>query len=200
MSPPDPDRKPLALSDRDRAFIIAFGFVLGQEGGFVDHPADPGGATNHGVSLRYARSKGRLVDLNRDGDVDADDIRLVTADVAAALYFDDFWAPLHAWDLPYPVALAAFDAAINCGTGRAARWLQAAAGAVQDGAVGPRTIAAVTARGAAAVYAEIMALRMVHHAGLPTWRSFGLGWSRRLARLGIAAWSETIKSLEIPTV
>lgn len=179
-------------------FAFAFGFVLSQEAGYVDNAADPGGATNLGVSLRYAQGKGRLLDLDGDGDVDAADIRLVTADLAASLYRADFWAPLRADDLPFPVALAAFDAAINCGTGRAARWLQAACGALQDGQIGPRTLAAVAARDPRRVFIEIMTERGLHNASLPTWPAFGRGWSRRLSRLSIVAWSDSTQATELP--
>ena len=168
-------------------FARAMGFVLRKEGGFVDHPSDPGGATNHGVSLRYAVRLGRLLDLDNDGDVDAADIRLVTPKIAGDLYRKDFWAPVNGSDLPPALAVVAFDAAVNCGAPRAARWLQAAVGATQDGAIGPRTLAAARAADPRAAVAEMLALRMVHHANQPTIRDFGLGWFRRIAALSLFA-------------
>lgn len=168
-------------------FARAMRFVLQYEGGFVDHPSDPGGATNLGISLRYARGLGRLMDLDRDGDVDAADIRLITPEIAAGLYRRDFWDTVRADDLPPAIAVVAFDAAINCGPGRAARWMQAAVGASQDGVLGPRTLAAIGRADPAAVVAEMLALRFVHHANLPHWRNFGLGWARRCAALGLFA-------------
>jgi lysozyme family protein len=169
-TPPDP-------------FDRAMAFVLRYEGGFVNHPADPGGATNHGISLRFARSLGRLLDLDRDGDVDADDIMLVTPAEAAKLYRARFWDTVRADDLPPPVAMVAFDTAINCGPDRAARWLQFALRLPQDGAIGPRTLAAARGADWSAVIAEMMAQRFSHHANLPTWKEFGVGWSRRCAAL-----------------
>ena len=91
--------------------------------------------------------------------------------------------------LPPPLALLVFDAAVNNGVGRAAVWLQLAAGAAPDGQLGPRTLAAVAAQAAAwpDLAAEFHAQRMNYMAGLPTWRTFGLGWARRLARLPLQA-------------
>lgn len=168
-------------------FARAMDFVLRFEGGFVDHPADPGGATNHGISLRFAKSKGRLVDLDRDGDVDADDIRLVTKEFASAIYRDCFWDTVQGHGLPPAVAVVAFDAAINCGPGRAIRWMQGAVGASQDGVLGPRTRLAINRAIPGPVVAEMLTQRFVHHANLPTWRNFGLGWARRCAALGLFA-------------
>ena len=78
-----------------------------------------------------------------------------------------------------------FDAAVNNGVARATRWLQQAVGVAADGVIGPGTLAAVSARSGegAAVLAEYQAQRLVFMAGLPTWRTFGLGWARRLCRL-----------------
>lgn len=169
--------------DKPPAFDRAMQFVLRFEGGFVDHVADPGGATNHGISLRFAVSNGTLVDLDRDGDVDADDIRLVTPAIAAEIYRANFWDAVRGDDLPAIVAVVAFDAAINCGAARAVRWLQAAVGASQDGVLGPRTLAALRASDHRAVASEMIAQRFAHHAGLPTWRTFGMGWARRCSAL-----------------
>jgi lysozyme family protein len=171
----------------DAVFDAAMAFVLRWEGGFVDHPADPGGATNHGISLRYARSRGRLLDLNGDGEVDAADIRLITPAVAATMYRKDFWWPVRAEALPPAIAVITFDAAINCGPDRARRWLQQAVGASADGIIGPRTLAAVAAADPRVAVREMLARRLVHHANLPTMSNFGLGWMRRVADLALFA-------------
>lgn len=171
----------------DRVFDRAMCFVLRFEGNFVDHPMDPGGATNLGVSLRFARGLGRLLDLDRDGDVDAADIRLITSEMAGDIYRRKFWDAVRGDDLPPPIAVVAFDAAINCGPSRAIRWLQGAVGASPDGVLGPRTRAAIALADPVAVAAEMLAQRFVHHASLPTWRNFGLGWARRCAALGLFA-------------
>lgn len=152
------------------AFERAFAIVVGAEGGYVNNPADPGGETRFGVSKRSYP--------------DVDIVNLTLAQ-AQAIYKRDFWDPIRGDDLPPTLALLALDAAINSGPSRAARWLQAAVGVAQDGKIGPATLAAVHAHKGhgADVQAEFMAQRMNFMANLATWRSFGLGWSRRLARL-----------------
>ncbi|WP_338665010.1 glycosyl hydrolase 108 family protein [Pararoseomonas sp. SCSIO 73927] len=161
------------------------GFVFEREGALVDHPSDPGGITNRGISLRYAKSKGRLLDLDADGDVDAADIRLITPAVAAEIYDADFYLKVRGPELPASIAIAAADAAVNCGPDRAIRWLQAAVGARVDGALGPLTLVSVAAASPRQLLAEFQARRMVHHATLSTFGTFGLGWMRRCSALSI---------------
>ena len=179
------------------AFAAFMDFVFLREGGWVDHPADPGGATNHGISLRFAVGLGRLLDMDGDGDVDRDDIRMITREVAAGIYRDEFWRLVRADELPPAVAIATTDAAVNCGPARAVRWLQGAVGARADGQIGPRTLASVAAASPRQVLEEIVARRMMHHATLPTFRTFGLGWMRRCAGLAIVS-AEYLPPLPAP--
>lgn len=81
------------------------------------------------------------------------------------------------------LALIVFDAAVNNGVGQAARWLQAALGVTVDGVIGPATRAALAKANAEEVLTELHASRIYMMAGLNTWKTFGRGWSRRLARL-----------------
>jgi lysozyme family protein len=134
------------------SFNLAVAFVLKHEGGFVDDPDDPGGATNLGISLRWLRSVGEdLGDIDNDGDVDAGDIRALTPDKARALYFQKFWAEPGLDKLSGSVAVAAFDFAVNGGPRQAVKCLQEAHNALCsstlacDGALGPKTIGAVEA-------------------------------------------------------
>lgn len=153
-------------------FDQCFAVVVGSEGGYVDNPNDPGGETRWGISKRA---------------YPAVDIRNLTLDGAKAIYQRDYWAKVAADSLPPPLALVAFDAAVNCGVGRSARWLQQAAGVTQDGVVGKATLEAVGKMPLAAVLAECLARRMVFQLELPTAATFGLGWARRLAHLALAA-------------
>jgi lysozyme family protein len=176
-------------ANADARFAECVAIVLKHEGGFVDHPADPGGATNHGISLRYARTRGRLFDLDGDGDVDRDDILLVAPDKAAMVYRDWFWRDVKGDDLPAGVDLAAFDYAVNSGPGRAIRSLQRAVGAAPDGFIGPATLGAVrlarpNARAVLdAICDERLAfLRVARNGktGALLWPTFGRGWQRRV--------------------
>lgn len=162
-------------------------FVFAREGGWVDHPADPGGATNHGISLRFATGLGRLLDMDGDGDVDRDDIRLIQPSHAEHIYRMQFWEKVRGDELPAPFAIATADAAVNCGPGRAIRWLQSAVGARPDGVIGPRTIASASAASPRQALEEMLARRVMHHATISGFTTFGLGWMRRCAGLGILA-------------
>jgi lysozyme family protein len=152
----------------DEAFVI----VVGVEGGFVDNPADPGGATRWGISQRS---------------YPAEDIRNLTLERAKELYRADYWLKVGADKLPPPLALLVFDSAVNNGPGRASRFLQQAAGVAQDGLIGPATLAAVVKKPLAEIIAEFQARRTLFMLTLPTVGTFGLGWSRRLFHVTLAA-------------
>lgn len=141
------------MSNFDQAFDI----VLGLEGGFVDHGADPGGPTNMGISLRYLLRRGDLDgdgvldgDLDGDGDVDIDDIKAVEAADAKALYNSGFWTPNRLYQVPnQAIATKVFDMAVNMGSKQAWRITQRACNRFEeiqlevDGIVGPKTLDAV---------------------------------------------------------
>ncbi len=176
-----PPATPPAVSD---AFLRAYPIVAGAEGGLTTDPADPGnwtgGARGRGVC------RGTQWGISAAAYPTLDIVRLTLAD-AQTLYRRDYWDRVHGDELPPAVALLVFDAAVNNGVGRAVRWLQAAAGVAADGVLGAATLAAVHAMPALALLVEFQAQRMVFMAGLPTWRSFGLGWARRLCRLAFDA-------------
>jgi len=118
--------------------------VLNSEGGFVNDPVDPGGATKMGVSLRFLKSLGDIrYDLDHDGDIDIDDIRLITREQAEQVYYDCFYAPLRLDELSDDkLALQVLDHAVNAGSRSAVKLLQHVAGCKEDGLIGPKTIAA----------------------------------------------------------
>ena len=178
QAPPErPSIAPPALSD---AFLRAFPIVVSAEGGLTTDPADPGnwtgGARGRGVcrGTRWGISAAAYPTL--------DIARLTLAD-AQALCRRDYWDRVRGDELPAAAALLVFDAAVNNGVSRAVHWLQMAAGVAADGMLGAESLAAVHARPLQALLVEFQAQRMVFMAGLPTWRSFGLGWARRLCRL-----------------
>ena len=122
--------------------------VLRHEGGFVDHPDDPGGMTYKGISLRFLRQNG--VDIDGDGDVDADDIRALIDDgqMIEQIYFDYFWTPNRLDELQSELlAVKIFDMAVNMGSRQAWKLVQRAlkSRVTIDGIVGPQTLRAVNA-------------------------------------------------------
>lgn len=128
------------------SFDIAIPTVLRHEGGLVDNPNDPGGITNFGVSLRWLKSKGLAGDINHDGDVDAQDIKIMTREDAMAFYLKFWWEPYrYQFIVAQMVATKVFDAAVNMGAPRAHRLAQGVVGLTQDGVIGPKSLAEINA-------------------------------------------------------
>ena len=126
-------------------FEYAIEVVLKHEGGWVNNPNDPGGATNYGISLRFLVDHPDIGDFDHDGDVDAEDIKNMTVDEAKVVYKDLWWDRFHYGDfLRDDVATKCFDTAVNMGQKRAGKFLQQAAcnlgvKLTVDGIVGPAT-------------------------------------------------------------
>lgn len=171
------------------SFEAALPTLLFHEGGFVDHKSDPGGATNWGVSLRWVKSQHVDLDVDHDGDIDADDIRQLSQVQAANLY-KCFW-----WDKngygqiqDQQVATKLLDLAVNMGSPQAHKILQRAICCCKqkvdiDGAIGLKTITAANAcdsvcllfhlRDQAAAFYQALATRK------PSMAVFLKGWLRR---------------------
>lgn len=158
--------------------------TLPHEGGYVDHPADPGGATNMGITHKtLADYRGRAVTKQ--------DVRNLSLTEATKIYEKRYWYPINGEMLPYGVDLATFDAGVNSGVSRGAKWLQRAVGAKQDGRVGPETLRLTAADDGDAVVRKLCAARLSFVQGLGTFKVFGKGWSRRIADIeakGVAMW------------
>lgn len=143
----------------------ALTLLLRHEGGFVDHPSDPGQETNHGITERVARQHGYTGDM-----------RDLPLSVATTIYRKQYWAMIKADQLPEALRFHVFDAAVNSGNVQAIRWLQMCAGVKTDGIIGP-----ITLRAAADVSpVEYSAMRLRFMTNLPTWGAFGKGWARRI--------------------
>lgn len=161
-----------ASRSEDR-FEQALDVILEHEGGFVNHPKDPGGMTNLGVTKRvYEEWVGRSVQET--------EMRSLTPAKVAPIYKANYWQATKCDELPESVALCVFDSAVNSGTRRAAKWLQKSVGAVQDGIIGPMTLAAVRDKSEREIINAYMDSRLSFLRSLRTWSTFGRGWKRRV--------------------
>ena len=139
--------------------------VFKYEGGYVNDQHDIGGATNLGISKRsYPK----------------EDIRNMTRARAAQIYRRDFWDKLRCDELPDGLDLVAFDAAVNSGPSRGAKWLQQALGVAVDGKVGLATIGAAKNTYTPAAVLRAVGFRRAFLKTLPTWERYKNGWTKRL--------------------
>ena len=144
------------------------------EGGFVNHPSDPGGATNYGITAKvYAAFLGHAVTPAT--------IRNMTISDARAIYKPQYWAAVRGDDLPLGVDMLVFDFAVNSGPSRAVKSLQKVMGLRQDGHIGAVMVNALS------THADIPNLmsqycdeRMRFVRSLKTFKTFGGGWERRI--------------------
>ena len=119
--------------------------IVAREGGYVNDPDDPGGATNFGVTIGTMQSLG--MDLNRDGRIDAADVRALTRAQAEQIFVEHYFRKPRLAELPEPLQASVFDMYVNAG-GNAVKILQRLVSRMgfrtaDDGVVGPMTIAAV---------------------------------------------------------
>ena len=169
----------------DRSFESALTFVLRWEGGFVDLPADHGGATNRGITQAvYDRWR------NEEGQPARDVRRLDDAELKA-IYLEKYWAPAHCDVLAAPLQLAQFDTAVNMGCGRAVRFLQQALGCGVDGQFGDGTRRHADACDAGGTVAAYCSVREAFYRSIvqnkPDQAVFIKGWINRLDDLRAAA-------------
>lgn len=150
-------------------FDVAFERLIGHEGGYVDHPDDPGGETNWGITLRTARSAGYVGSM-----------RNLTREQAKEIYRTEYWDRAKADQYDGAIAFQLFDAAVNHGIGQSIRFLQRAVDVADDGVVGRITLAAVHALSVTDVLSRFNAERLAFYTKLSTWPSFGKGWARRV--------------------
>jgi lysozyme family protein len=147
-------------------FNGAFEILIGHEGGYVDHPDDPGGETKYGISKRS------YPEVN---------IAALTLDKAKAIYREDYWDRVRADELPSELRFLLFDGAVNAGVAQSIKWLQRAAGARDDGVIGPITLAAIASSNPHKIASNFLGQRLKHMTDLRQWDQFGRGWARRIA-------------------
>ena len=161
-------------------FEVCLPAILASEGGFVDDPADPGGATNLGVTRATLSSwLGRAATIA--------DIEALTPAAVAPIYRARYWDLSRAGDCPPGVDLMVFDEAVNQGVGHALATLQSALGVTADGVLGPATQAAMTSAEPARLIRDIAANRAAGYRALPEFPKFGRGWLSRLDRTTVLA-------------
>ncbi len=146
--------------------------LLHHEGGFVNHPKDPGGMTNLGVTKKVYDAW-----IGRES-TEAEMRALTPADVGP-IYKKNYWDKVRGDDLPAGVDWAAFDWAVNSGTGRPAKAIQRIVGAAQDGAIGPKTLQAVMDMEPEKIIEGVYDIRQKFYESLKTFKTFGRGWTRR---------------------
>jgi lysozyme family protein len=160
-----PDRFPAALK-----------IILKHEGGYVNHPKDPGGRTNLGVTQRVWEAW-----VKRP--VTEQEMRALKPDMVAPLYRKNYWDKVRAPELPAGLDLHVFDFGVNAGPARAIRYLQMMIGAGPDGKFGPETrrklAAYVQSHGTPAAIRRYGDLREQYYRQLRTFPTFGRGWLRR---------------------
>ena len=150
--------------------------VLRHEGGYVDHPKDPGGATNLGITrATLAEYRGRPVTKQ--------EVRDLTVTEAIKIYRSRYAGVIRYDDLPSGLDHVTLDPAINSGPSRGVKWLQKGLGVKADGSVGKDTLAAARGSNVPVAIQRACAARMGFLKGLKTWGTFGKGWSRRVAEV-----------------
>ncbi len=147
--------------------------ILHHEGGYVNHPKDPGGETNLGVTKRVYEEWGGTKDMKE-----------LTVEDVAPIYRKNYWDKIKADSLPSGLDLCVFDFGVNAGPGRAAKYLQGQIGTMADGGIGPNTLAKLEeylkftpVEQAIKTYQES---RQDYYEQLSTFSSFGRGWTRRV--------------------
>jgi len=147
--------------------------ILHHEGGYVNHPKDPGGETNLGVTKRVYEDFGGTKDMK---DLTREDVE--------PIYKKNYWDRVKGDDLPAGLDLCVFDFGVNAGTGRAAKYLQTLIGTVADGGIGPNTLKKlgefVEENGLNETIKMYQTERQKYYESLSTFDTFGRGWTRRV--------------------
>ena len=164
------------LSNWDNAFKL----MLKSEGGYVDHPADPGGRTNLGVTqATWENWVGRASDEA--------EMRSLTPEKVEPLYKKKYWGAVRADDLPVGLDYLMFDFAVNAGPGRAIKLLQSAVGVTPDGGFGPMTLAAVQAIDPVELIEKFSQAKETFYRSLGNFDVYGKGWLNRVADVKLKA-------------
>jgi len=171
-------------------FALCLKETLSHEGGWADHPRDPGGATMKGVTIGRFREhypKATKTDLRNISDADLQRI-----------YRQDYWNPVRGDDLPAGIDLTTFDYGVNSGPRQSAKDLQRVLGVPVDGKIGPVTIkAALLVEEPAKPIKAHCARRLGMYRSLAIWNTFGKGWSHRIASIEAKALSWVLSKAQL---
>jgi lysozyme family protein len=165
--------------------------IFRHEGGYVNHPNDPGGATNMGIT-HHTLALHRGVKT-----VSKTQVKALTQVEARQIYQNKYWDRVRGNQLTPGYDLVAMDGAVNSGPGRGARWLQRGVGAPVDGVIGPVTVKAVRAADVSGIKRACSA-RMSFLRNLGHWATFSRGWSRRVAEVEAVGTAMWLKSKKMP--
>ena len=146
--------------------------LLKHEGGFVNHPDDPGGITNLGVTKR-------VYEEWVEREVSEQEMRDLTTEDVAPIYKKNYWDRGRCDDLPSGVDWCIFDWGVNSGVSRAAKALQRIIGVEADGGIGPMTLQAVANFEPEQIILKMHTQRKHFYEGLDVFATFGKGWLRR---------------------
>lgn len=164
----------------DRNYARALPLVLKWEGGWSDHPDDPGGATHKGVTLatfrRYVKADGTK-----------DDLRKITDAQVSTVYYRHYWSVANCQAMPAGLDFAVFDFSVNSGPSRAVKFLQRIVGVTVDGRVGPKTIEAIGGFNTDDLVRLLCDERLAWLKTLKTWGTFGKGWTNRVVDVKLNA-------------
>ncbi|NDC83391.1 hypothetical protein EB093_07010 [bacterium] len=153
-------------------FKDALAKVLVFEGGFTDNPKDPGGATNYGITQAVAKAHGYTGDM-----------KTIPMQTVELIYRKAYWNAIRADELPPQVRYPVFDAAVNSGVTQSIKWLQRSVGVLDDGTIGSKTVAAVKLADPLKIVCGVIGQRLEFMTRLPTWGTFGAGWTRRVCSI-----------------
>jgi lysozyme family protein len=144
------------------------------EGGYSNHPKDPGGPTNHGITIATLRAY-------RQRPVSIDDVKRLSLDEANKIYEQNYWRPIWGDKLPAGLDYALFDFGINSGPSRAVKTLQGLLpGVAIDGVMGVKTLTGIEAADTAVLIKRLCDERLKFCRKLKTWKDFGRGWTYRV--------------------
>ena len=155
-------------------FERSLALVLQHEGGYVNHPSDPGGRTNLGVTQRvWEEYVGHPVDEA--------EMRSLTKEMVAPLYKKNYWDAVRGDQLPCGADYLAFDFAVNAGSFRCVKTIQRALNITADGVIGPVTVKAIQDTNAEDFINNFSKAKESFYRGLTTFPTFGKGWLNRVA-------------------